>query len=280
MNRTLRRDSSWPQRPWRSTACVKRQASRAQPPRAGPGASVVGRADRPRPARPVQRPVGRRHAPNPDAVYTLVERKHTGVNLGMTVKDERAASGASSSRTRATSTPKRRWKSCISRLLSAVGYHQPPVYHLPAFKLKDDFGTHVETGGRFRLKEESAEGRRRLAVGREPLHRHQALSGAARAADDVQQHRPEEQQQHALRAPARRSRRAVVLGPRRRRRARRHQPHLAAQGPPDSFERKPFILGVNNGYVEFAYKAGTRPRARPHHAGGRGVGEQPARATE
>ena len=28
------------------------------------------------------------HAPDPKGVYTLVERKHTGVNLGMTVKDE------------------------------------------------------------------------------------------------------------------------------------------------------------------------------------------------
>src|SRR5687767_3710133 len=40
----------------------------------------------------------------------------------------------------------------VSRLLSAIGYHQPPVYHLPAFTLKDDFGRRVETGGRFRLK--------------------------------------------------------------------------------------------------------------------------------
>ena len=42
-----------------------------------------------------------------------------------------------------------------SRLLSAVGYHQPPVYYLPAFILADDFGTRVEVGGRFRLKEPS-----------------------------------------------------------------------------------------------------------------------------
>ena len=34
-----------------------------------------------------------------------------------------------------------------------IGYHQPPVYYLPAFTLKDDFGKHVEVGGRFRLKD-------------------------------------------------------------------------------------------------------------------------------
>ena len=40
----------------------------------------------------------------------------------------------------------------VSRLLSGVGYHQPPVYYVPAFRLKDDFGTRTEVGGRFRLK--------------------------------------------------------------------------------------------------------------------------------
>src|SRR5687767_7046522 len=34
-------------------------------------------------------PWGAENAPDPKGVYTLVERKHTGVNLGMTVKDEK-----------------------------------------------------------------------------------------------------------------------------------------------------------------------------------------------
>ena len=54
----------------------------------------------------------------------------------------------------------------VSRLLSAVGYHQPPVYYLPAFTLKDDFGRKVEVGGRFRLKDRRAEGSRRRGTGR------------------------------------------------------------------------------------------------------------------
>ncbi len=33
-------------------------------------------------------PWGSEHAPDPKGVYTLVERKHAGVNLGLTVKDE------------------------------------------------------------------------------------------------------------------------------------------------------------------------------------------------
>ena len=43
----------------------------------------------------------------------------------------------------------------LSRILSAVGYHQPPVYYVPAFTLKDEFGTRTETGGRFRLQHEA-----------------------------------------------------------------------------------------------------------------------------
>ena len=35
-------------------------------------------------------------------------------------------------------------------MLSALGYHQPPVYFLPSFTLKDEKGTHQERGGRFR----------------------------------------------------------------------------------------------------------------------------------
>ena len=45
----------------------------------------------------------------------------------------------------------------LSRVLSAVGYHQPPVYFLPAFSMKDAKGIHVEPGGRFRLTDKSIE---------------------------------------------------------------------------------------------------------------------------
>jgi hypothetical protein len=39
----------------------------------------------------------------------------------------------------------------LSRVLSAVGYHQPPVYFLPSFTMRDAHGTRTEPGGRFRL---------------------------------------------------------------------------------------------------------------------------------
>jgi hypothetical protein len=40
----------------------------------------------------------------------------------------------------------------LSRVLSALGYHQPPVYYLRSFKMRDNSGVHTERGGRFRLQ--------------------------------------------------------------------------------------------------------------------------------
>ena len=41
----------------------------------------------------------------------------------------------------------------LSRVLSALGYHQPPVYFLRSFTMTDASGTRIEPGGRFRLEE-------------------------------------------------------------------------------------------------------------------------------
>ena len=91
-------------------------------------------------------PWGAEHAPDPKDVYTLVERKHTGVNLGMTVKDAKGREWSVKQPFPGGLDSEAPVEVVVSRLLSAIGYHQPPVYHLPAFTLKDDFGTHVEVG--------------------------------------------------------------------------------------------------------------------------------------
>jgi len=99
-------------------------------------------------------PWGREYAPNPVDTYTFVERKHTGVNLGMTVVDSKGREWSVKQPYPGGMDDESTVEVAVSRLLSAVGYHQPPVYHLPSFTLKDDWGTHVEPGGRFRLKVE------------------------------------------------------------------------------------------------------------------------------
>jgi hypothetical protein len=96
-------------------------------------------------------PWGEDHAPNPWVTYTLIEHKHTGVNPGMTVVDPQGREW--SVKQPADGGPDEGpVEVVLSRVLSAVGYHQPPVYYLPSFRLRDDWGEHLETGGRFRLK--------------------------------------------------------------------------------------------------------------------------------
>jgi hypothetical protein len=98
-------------------------------------------------------PWGAERAPDPNGVYTLVERKHTGVNLGMTVKDDKGREWSVKQPYPGGLDSEAPVEVTLSRLLSAVGYHQPPIYFLRAFTLKDDFGKRVEVGGRFRLKD-------------------------------------------------------------------------------------------------------------------------------
>ena len=99
-------------------------------------------------------PWGAELAPDPKDVYDLVELKHTGVNYGMTVKDSKDREWSVKQPYPGNLDSEANVEVTVSRLLSAVGYHQPPVYYLPAFTLKDDFGRKVEVGGRFRPKVE------------------------------------------------------------------------------------------------------------------------------
>ena len=98
---------------------------------------------------------GKDHAPDPKGVYKLIGRKHAGVNLGVTVKDANGREWSVKQPFPGGLDPEGQVEVALSRLLSAIGYHQPPIYYLPTFLLKDDFGTRVVTGGRFRLKDKA-----------------------------------------------------------------------------------------------------------------------------
>jgi hypothetical protein len=96
-------------------------------------------------------PWGDAFAPDPAAPYRFMKSKTRGVNPGMTVVDPAGRKWSvkqASHDGRAAEGP---IEVVLSRVLSAVGYHQPPVYHLPAFQLADTFGVRTEPGGRFRL---------------------------------------------------------------------------------------------------------------------------------
>ena len=100
-------------------------------------------------------PWGRAHAPDPRATYTLVARKHKDTNPGVTVVDREGRKWHVKQAPDNDQGAEGPIEVVLSRVLSAVGYHQPPVYFLPSFTMADSAGTHTEPGGRFRLDEAS-----------------------------------------------------------------------------------------------------------------------------
>src|SRR5262249_33635062 len=100
-------------------------------------------------------PWGARMQPNPNAVYTFMRRKQKGTNPGMVVRDPQGREWHVKQTHPNGIHPEGPVEVVLSRVLSAVGYHQPPVYYLPSFTLNDGKRTHTEPGGRFRLHDDS-----------------------------------------------------------------------------------------------------------------------------
>src|SRR6266576_6365610 len=95
-------------------------------------------------------PWGARLKPDPNAVYTFVRRKQKGVNPGVVVKDPQGRTWHVKQAPKSGDNAEGPVEVVLSRVLSAIGYHQPPVYFMPAFVMKRTNGTHTEPGGRFR----------------------------------------------------------------------------------------------------------------------------------
>ena len=68
-------------------------------------------------------------APKPEARFTFVEEKQGGFSPGYTVKDERGMTW--SAKLGIEAQP----EVVVSRLLWAIGFHQPPMYFLPSWTL-------------------------------------------------------------------------------------------------------------------------------------------------
>lgn len=198
-------------------------------------------------------PWGPEHAPDPRAVYRLKELKHTGVNLGMTVEDPQGREWSVKQPFPGSLDSEAPVEVVVSRLLSAAGYRQPPVYHLPAFTLRDDFGTRVEMGGRFRLKQPTLKeiGTWDWAdnpfVGNRPYQGLIVLLMMFNSTDlknsnnSLYEHKVGDFVEHwyVVRDVG------SAFGDTNRMAPRKNHA--------DSFEQMPFIVGVSRGYVEFAY---------------------------
>lgn len=86
-------------------------------------------------------------APNPTATYTFVSAKTVGVSPGFTVMDEQGMQWS------VKLGREVKVEVVTSRILTALGYHQPPVYYLPRWTLKGGPGPIAQPEGRFRPKQ-------------------------------------------------------------------------------------------------------------------------------
>src|SRR5262249_31968397 len=100
-------------------------------------------------------PWGSRLQPDPHAIYTFVRRKQQGTNPGVVVRDPQGREWHVKQAKGSGNHPEGPVEVAVSRLLSAVGYHQPPVYYLPSFSMRTGKNTTIEPGGRFRLDDPS-----------------------------------------------------------------------------------------------------------------------------
>ena len=98
-------------------------------------------------------PWGAAHATDPHGVYTFVRPKQGGANPGVVVRDGMGREWHVKQPHRGNLGDEGPVEVVLSRVLSALGYHQPPVYFLRSFTMTDASRTWIEPGGRFRLHE-------------------------------------------------------------------------------------------------------------------------------
>ncbi len=85
-------------------------------------------------------------APDPKGTYDFVSAKHVGVSPGFTVTDEHGTEWS------VKQGPEAQVEVAVSRILSAVGYRQPPVYYLASWTLTGAPAKTLQSEGRFRPK--------------------------------------------------------------------------------------------------------------------------------
>ena len=198
-------------------------------------------------------PWGRDSAPDPAERYTFDHLKHTGVNPGLTVRDSRGRKWNVKQASSTGYAPEGPIEVAVSRILSAVGYKQPPVYYLPSFTLLDDWGERIEAGGRFRLDDRSLKDRGTWSWQQNPFVGSQPYQGLLvillmfnetdlkNSNNSLYDSRGDEPRRWFVVRDI-----GTALGSTGRFAPRR--------GDPDAFDREPFIVGVRDGFVEFGYR--------------------------
>jgi hypothetical protein len=87
---------------------------------------------------------GDRLAPDPHAIYKVLETKRTGFSMGMTVE------GPGGRKWSVKLPPEASTEVVASRLLWGVGYHQPPIYYVGRWNAEGASEENPQLPGRFR----------------------------------------------------------------------------------------------------------------------------------
>jgi len=199
-------------------------------------------------------PWGSERAPDPDATYSFVSRKQHGTNPGVTVRDSMGREWHVKQPPHNDQGAEGPIEVTLSRVLSAVGYHQPPVYFLRSLSISDGRGTHLEPGGRFRLTDKSLKHvgewswEQNPFVGTRPYQGLLVILMMFNSSDVKNENNALYEVKHGGGQP---ERWYVVrdLGT-----ALGETGRLAPQrGDPDIFAREPFITSVKDGFVQFNY---------------------------
>jgi hypothetical protein len=193
---------------------------------------------------------GVEYAPDPDATYTFVKPKQSGSSPGLTVTDPQGR------RWHVKQGREARPETVVSHVLSALGYHQPPVYFVPRFKLAKGSSVREVEGGRFRLAHPSLRNQGPWRWEDNPLagtRPYQALLVILVMFNSADL-KDSNNSIYEWRPPHGQPRRWYVV--------RDLGTSLGETGRldptpnrPETFERRPFIKGIKNGFVEFDYRA-------------------------
>jgi hypothetical protein len=235
------------------TACVRVKEPAVRPTRGMPGATLWKDPGNLRTKDVFYGQWGAARAPLTDAVYTFVEQKHTGTNPGMTVRDPEGREWSVKQIPPGALDLEPEVEVTLSRLLSAIGYYQPPQYFLPQFTLKDAWGSHIEVGGRFRLKDKSLKeiGHWSWAqnpfIGSRPYNGLLVLMMMFNSTDLKEDNNSIYEYRNGDRVERWFAVRDLgsALGD-----TRRLGPY---KGNADAFEQEPYIIGVTRNRVQFAY---------------------------
>jgi len=199
-------------------------------------------------------PWGGEHAPDPKATYTFLDRKHDGTNPGITVTDPDGGEWHVKQPPHNDQGAEGPIEVTVSRVLSAVGYHQPPVYFMPSVTVAYGRGVRVEPGGRFRLSEKSMKRTGEWSWQQNPFVGMRPYQGLLVIllmfnSSDLKN---ENNVLYELKDGVGVKQWYVVrdLGT-----ALGETGKIAPQrGDPDLFAREPFITGVKDGFVQFYYR--------------------------